>query len=213
MTTTELKARIQSAREKIAKKKATIAKKTAWIALKKKDAFEIEWLQDDIKRLNSEIAETEKTITKYEAQLAGEIEREQVLLTEIPVQLKALQFQLEEKWNTDDMKKRDFLKEEYARMGRDFWNQYKRAGFEFMHRTDEEIRKANARDARGFVIDLFYRIRDITGEVTSWAGIHCGGNALNGIVQGKEGRAKVETILAGGYNIQRLHVRVLVHSI
>lgn len=57
------------------------------------------------------------------------------------------------------------------------------------------------------------RIHAITGEVTDWDGIHYSGGALNGVVYGKLGSVRVESILAGGYNIQRLHVRVLVHEI
>lgn len=81
------------------------------------------------------------------------------------------------------------------------------------YKSYAEIAKENERDARVLIIDLYNRIKTVTGEVTEWADIRVSGNALNGFVVGKEGRAKVETTLAGGYNIQRLHIRVLVHSI
>ena len=89
----------------------------------------------------------------------------------------------------------------------------KHTGYDFMRLSNLEIIENNEKSAKALIIDLFYRIRHITGEVTDWTQIFCSNNALNGIVIGKEGRAKVESILAGGYNIQRLHVRVLVHSV
>lgn len=62
---------------------------------------------------------------------------------------------------------------------------------------------------------MYYRVKKFTGEITDWSGVHAcqgtwGMTVLNGYVVGKEGRAFVESILAGGYNIQRLHIRVLV---
>lgn len=85
--------------------------------------------------------------------------------------------------------------------------------YEFIHKTDEEILKKNMKDVRNLVVDLYQRVNNITGPVESWAGIYYNKGALNGIVVGQNGKAKVESILAGGYNIQRLHVRVLVHKV
>jgi DNA repair exonuclease SbcCD ATPase subunit len=214
MTSYELKSRIQKANEKIQKKTATITKKETWIASGKKDEYEIKWLQEDISRLTREIAETQKTVEKYEKQLAGELERERVLLTEIPESMKQMQIELVERWNGYDFERRANLKAQYDELGyKEFMKKNKHTGYEFMRLSNLEIIENNEKSAKALIIDLFYRIRHITGEVTDWTGIRFSGGALNGIVTGKEGRAKVESILAGGYNIQRLHVRVLVHSV
>ncbi|MEA5135397.1 hypothetical protein SDC9_152826 [bioreactor metagenome] len=214
MTSYEIKIRIQKANEKIQKKTATITKKETWISSGKKDEYEIKWLQEDISRLTREIAETQKTVEKYEKQLAGELERERVLLTEIPESMKQMQIELVERWNGYDFERRASLKAEYDELGyKEFIKKNKHTGYEFMRLSNLEIIENNEKSAKALIIDLFYRIRHITGEVTDWTGIRFSGGALNGIVTGKEGRAKVESILAGGYNIQRLHVRVLVHSV
>ena len=76
----------------------------------------------------------------------------------------------------------------------------------------------NVQSAENPIIDLIYRVRNITGEITDWSDIRAsartgGFTVLNGTVIGKEGIACVESITAGGYNIQRLHIRVLVHSV
>ena len=68
------------------------------------------------------------------------------------------------------------------------------------------------REAEGWVLNLYNRIKEVTGEVTSWDNIRFNGKALNGRVEGVKGIANVETIVAGGYNVQCLHMRVLVHK-
>jgi hypothetical protein len=82
-----------------------------------------------------------------------------------------------------------------------------------MYGTPDKIHKDNVRSAEAYVMDLYNRIHLITGEVTDWSYIHCAGVALNGYVKGQLGAVNVETILAGGYNIQRLHCRTLVHEV
>jgi hypothetical protein len=60
-------------------------------------------------------------------------------------------------------------------------------------------------------IDLYKRCADVVGIITDASGLYCGmdGN-INGYVVGDRNRAIVETIGAGGYNIQQYHYRVLV---
>lgn len=81
--------------------------------------------------------------------------------------------------------------------------------------TTEEIKNENAKFAKILVLNLYKRVRDITGEITDARGLHVtmGNNGyavINGNIIGKDGRAVVESIGAGGYNIQRWHIRTLV---
>ena len=181
---------------------------------------DIKHLNEDITRGGKEIEATKKTLEKYEAQLAGEIEKESIFLTEIPEVFKSLIDELVTTWDAWDKDRRERLRKVFNELGSRecFKRGYTGADYEFRHITDEKIHENNTRDAKALILDLYSRVKDITGEVTDWSGIHAtqgtgGFTVLNGVVIGKEGRAKVESILAGGYNIQRLHVRVLVHEI
>lgn len=213
MNITTLKERIKKAEEKIEKKQATIIKKQAWIA-KKSDEFEIRWLRDDIRRLESEVEETKKTLEKYKKQLAGEMETESLFLNEIPDSMKEMQNELVSTWDAWDIARRDRIKADKKTMEYEaFCRKYNHTErWDLIYKTDDDIHNANVRDAKTYILDLYNRVKVITGEVVDWSGIRCAGPALNGLVIGKEGRAEVETILAGGYNIQRLHCRTLVHD-
>lgn len=62
--------------------------------------------------------------------------------------------------------------------------------------------------------DFIKRISEKAGDIIDASGLHIGYNGIiNGIVVGSNARVKVETIMAGGYNIQCLHYRVLVNII
>lgn len=62
--------------------------------------------------------------------------------------------------------------------------------------------------------DLCNRISAVVGEITDVSDLRIGRQQgeLNGIVTGTKGKARVETIGAGGWNIQCFHYRVLVHK-
>lgn len=58
------------------------------------------------------------------------------------------------------------------------------------------------------------RIKEVIGEIKDLTGLRIGGNGeINGIAKGIKCDAKVETIGAGGYNIQCYHFRVLVNTV
>lgn len=81
-----------------------------------------------------------------------------------------------------------------------------------LKRGREYLYDKNKNTAKAYLNDLMHRIKDTIGEIKSFDHIHYAGKALNGFVEGTLGNARLETILAGGYNIQRLHYRVLVHK-
>ena len=83
--------------------------------------------------------------------------------------------------------------------------------------SDDQIHAENEKAGKHLILDLLKRVTKITGPVTDWSGLYVTqgnmGAVLNGIVIGEDGKARVESILAGGYAVQRLHIRVLVHKV
>lgn len=77
----------------------------------------------------------------------------------------------------------------------------------WLEKTLEEEKKAK-------LIDLFNRVSDICGPVTDATGlrVHASGD-LGGNVIGEKGIAFVQTIGAGGYNIQCFHYRTLIRDV
>lgn len=62
--------------------------------------------------------------------------------------------------------------------------------------------------------ELVDKVTAITGDITDISELYVADDgSLNGRIIGETGTAKVETIVAGGYNIQCLHYRVLVHKL
>ena len=77
----------------------------------------------------------------------------------------------------------------------------------WLEKTIEEEKKAK-------LADLIARINKVVGTITDASCLTIGGKGdINGFVVGTEGKAKVETIGAGGYNIVCFHFRTLIHEI
>lgn len=85
--------------------------------------------------------------------------------------------------------------------------------FRTLTEAEESLKKDLVVEANRKYDDIIERTNDIIGEITdaSWLTVDPKGN-LNGFIIGKRGNAKVETIGAGGYNIQCFHFRCLIHK-
>lgn len=76
----------------------------------------------------------------------------------------------------------------------------------WLEKTIEAEKKAR-------LADMITRINKVVGTILDASDLHMSNGEINGTVAGTEGRAKVQTIGAGGYNIQRFHFRTLVHEL
>jgi hypothetical protein len=170
---------------------------------------------DDIINATEKLEDKKRILQNWKDRLEAAEAKEQKFLTEIPEAMKEMVNELVARWDKYDLEEKAFLKSKYTELGyTEFIKKYKFSKYQFMvYATEKSIHKDNVRSAEAYVMDLYNRIHLITGEVTDWSGIYCAGVALNGFVKGELGAVKIETILAGGYNIQRLHCRTLVHEV
>lgn len=77
----------------------------------------------------------------------------------------------------------------------------------------EWLDKAMEDEKKAKLVDLIVRINKVVGTITDASFLRIGAKGdINGYVVGTEGRAKVETIGAGGYNIVCFHFRTLIHE-
>lgn len=78
----------------------------------------------------------------------------------------------------------------------------------------EQIIKIIERDGETKEKMLIKRVNKEVGKIVNALSLAVGVNGeLNGTIKGENGTCKIETIYAGGYNIQCLHYRVLVHKV
>ena len=242
MTSEMLKDRIAKVEERIAKKQRTIESKKKLLEKKQQAIIkagydlndkesskqdmsifwlfcDVDFLKEDLERLPKEIEEINSTLKNYQNQLAGVMDKEDVYASEIPEVLKSMENELVEKWTTFDIQRRNQIQEAKRSLS---YEEYRKmfTKYEFnilAYKSNEEIRKDNEKDARAMVLNLYNRIKDITGEITDWSEIRLaqgarGSATLNGIVTGVRGKCRVESIYAEG-PIQRLHVRVLTKEV
>ena len=79
--------------------------------------------------------------------------------------------------------------------------------------SQDESDSNYAKKLKNGYIELVEKVTKIVGEITNSDNLHIQAGDLNGTITGTLGKAKVQTIGAGGWNIQRFHYRTLVHKI
>lgn len=113
----------------------------------------------------------------------------------------------------DEAKK---LREERQQLDKKFLNAWRHVQqFSVGSGTWEENMKKEIRREKDRKYDfLIERISDIVGQITDAENLRVGPSGdLNGIVKGTKGKASVQTIGAGGWNIQVFHHRTLVKPV
>ena len=126
-------------------------------------------------------------------------------------------------WRQENAKQID---EEYRKYRKEFskrWGEMERYELrEFnpdTHQYDrvfnrERLQKELDQEANAKYDDIIERTNFICGKITDASGLWVGAKGdLDGIIVGERGTAKVQTIGAGGYNIQCFHFRTLVHEV
>lgn len=143
--------------------------------------------------------------------------KENLILNKIenlPESLKTMSEFLNKTWYEYEINRKYNLKKEYESLSyKEFFQKYSVEAYNHIHRTDEEIERRVKLDVKFSILDLLNRVSEVAGEVEDWNNVRWVGKALNGTLKGSKNNVRVETIEAGGYNIQRFHYRVLIHKI
>lgn len=78
----------------------------------------------------------------------------------------------------------------------------------------ELLDKDLEKDANAKYDDIINRANAICGTITDASGLYIGSKGdIDGFVVGDRGKAYIQTIGAGGYNIQCFHFRTLIHEV
>lgn len=169
---------------------------------------------DAIKSTKKAIEDQKRIVAKWADAEVKAKAVEKVVSHEYPEIFRTYRDNLVEAWTEYDMSEQATMRERYNQMGyEEFYTKYR---YRDLRTTEEEFRKANTRTADALLLNLWNRVKEKVGTPTDYSGLHVtSGNsyegiAINGSVTGTDGTAWIESIVAGGYNIQRLHIRVLV---
>lgn len=84
------------------------------------------------------------------------------------------------------------------------------ACFVLAYKKIDEIKADNKKDVERLALNTLAKLNERVGVITDTSGLRVGTESIEGYIKGTKGAVEIFSIFAGGYNIQRLHVRVLV---
>lgn len=203
-----LKAVMWDEEKRLAYKKAT-GDELYW------DCCDVQSKEEDIKGAKRKLEDQKKVVDNWREKLDKQVQKELMIATLVPEAFKEAKEELVESWTQSDLNMKAVISKASEELDyKTFSKMYSYSAREFyLYKEEEDFRKINERDADMWLLDLYNRVVAVTGEITDASGIRWGGKCLDGIIIGKEGKAIVETIGAGGYNIQRWHLRTLVKEV
>lgn len=86
--------------------------------------------------------------------------------------------------------------------------------FRYEHERQEWLERELEMEKKAKMLDLVHRINKAVGAIVDATGLRISAKGnLDGVILGTDGRAKIETVSAGGWNIQCFHYRTLVHKL
>jgi hypothetical protein len=180
-----------------------------WLACEYQDKL------SDMKNSQKNLIKAQEIAKNWDDKYNKQLELERHYQFEMPEAFKTLKDILVDNWTKFDLEEQEQYYKKYKELGyRVFIQRYSRNRWDYLRSHNEQsFREDNEKAAENWILDLYNRIKRETGEIVTWNNITVTPKGLNGYVKGKLGAVNVETIMAGGYNIQRLHYRVILHKV
>ena len=171
----------------------------------------------------NDLYDARNTLAKYQKQLTVETDRMNTL-NQIPEALIEFKNNLVDRWDRYDEWRRNCIHEDmhkenemdYKEYKAMMWDKWGRNYMDLAFRKPADEHKSNVKDAETLILNLINRVTERVGQITDAQYLRLdrdndGFSIVNGRIIGTKGECRVESIGAGGYNIQRYHIRVLVH--
>lgn len=191
--------------------------------------------ESDLKWTTKDLEAAKETLAKYEADLATEIEKDNSRNVEAIINFLNGWADRVYEWYCKEFANYQVVLADFRTKNKklmesnsmDDYREYKKAKKIFDSRWSilypyidgkkfdtVKLRKELEREKKVKYDDIINRANAICGAIKDATGLSVGEKGeLNGLVIGERGNARVETIGAGGYNIQCYHYRTLINKV